>query len=41
MEQLGSKWTDFQEIGYLNVFRESVAKISVPLKCDKNKGSVT
>jgi len=29
MEQLGSHWTDFHEILYLNVFRQSVAKIQV------------
>jgi len=31
MEQLGSHWTDFHEIWYLNAFR----------KCDKNNGCVT
>jgi len=27
MEQLGSYWTDFHEILYLNIFRKSVEKI--------------
>ena len=31
MEQLGSHWTDFREILYLNIFRKSVAKIQVSL----------
>jgi hypothetical protein len=37
MEQLGSHWTDFCEIWYLNIFRKSVYKIRVSLKSDKNK----
>jgi hypothetical protein len=35
MEQLGSHWTDFYEIYYLNVFRSTVDKFQVPLKSDK------
>ena len=34
MEQLGSLWTDFHEI-WFGVFRKSVEKIHVWLKCDK------
>ena len=36
MEQLGSHWTDFNEIWYLRIFRKSVKKIQVSLKSDKN-----
>jgi hypothetical protein len=32
MKQLGSHWTDFQEIGYLMIFRKSVDKIQVFIK---------
>jgi hypothetical protein len=35
-EQLASHWTDFHEIWYLSIFRESVEKIQVSLKPDKN-----
>jgi hypothetical protein len=38
MEQLGSHWTDFDETWYLSFFRESVEKIQVSLKSDKNSG---
>jgi len=41
MEQLGSYWTDFYEIWYLNIFRIYVDKIKVLLKCDKSKGYFT
>jgi hypothetical protein len=34
MEQLGSHYTDFHEILYLNVLRKSVEKIQVSLKSD-------
>jgi hypothetical protein len=37
-EQLGSHWTDFHEILYLNISRKSVDKIQVSLKSDKNNG---
>ena len=37
MEQLGSHWTDFNEIWYLRIFRNSIIKIQVLLKSDKNK----
>jgi len=37
-EQLGSNWTDFREISYLNIFRKSVEKIQVSLKSDENNG---
>ena len=36
MEQLGSHWTDFHEIWYLNIFRKTVENFQVPLKSDKN-----
>ena len=29
MEQLGSRWSDFHDIGYLRIFRKSVQKIHV------------
>ena len=32
MEQLGSHYTDFNEISYLTIFRKSVEKIQVSLK---------
>jgi hypothetical protein len=38
MEELGSQWTDFHEIRYLNTFRISVEKIQVLLKSEKNNG---
>jgi hypothetical protein len=38
MEQLGSPWTDFHEVWYLNIFRKSVEKIQILLKYDKNTG---
>jgi hypothetical protein len=37
MEQLGSHWTDFDEILYLSTFRNAVQKIQVALKSDKIK----
>ena len=41
MEQLGSHLTDFDKTWYLRVFRESVEKIQVSLKSDKNNGHFT
>jgi len=43
MEQIGSNWTDFQDIlySYMNVFRKSVKKIKVSLKPDNNTGYFT
>ena len=41
MEQLGSHWTDYLEIGCLNIFSKSVEKILVLLKSDQNKGYFT
>jgi hypothetical protein len=38
MEQLASRWTDFYEIQYLNIFGKPVEKIKVELKSDKNNG---
>jgi hypothetical protein len=40
-EHLGSHWTDFHEIWYLSNFRNSVQKIQVSLKSDKNNGYFT
>ena len=37
MEQLGSQYTDFDDISYLRIFRKSVEKIQVSLKSDNNK----
>ena len=36
MEQLASHWADFHEILYFRIFRNSVEKILVSLKSDKN-----
>ena len=41
MEQLSSHWTDFHEILYLRIFRNSVEKIDVLLKSDKNNRYLT
>jgi len=41
MEQLGSHWTNFHEILYLSIFRNSVMKIQVTLKYDRNNGYFT
>jgi len=41
MEKLGSQWTDFHEILYLNIFRKYVEEIQAPLKADKNNGHFT
>ena len=35
-EQLGIRWTDFRQIRYLSIFRESVHRIHVSLKQDTN-----
>ena len=40
-EQLGSHWTDFDEIWYLRLFRKSVGKIHASLKSDENNGYFT
>jgi hypothetical protein len=40
-EQLGSHWTDFYQIWYLNIFRKSVEKVQVWLKSNKNNGYFT
>jgi len=37
MEQLDSHWTDFHKIWYLRIFWNSVEKIQVLLKSEKNK----
>ena len=36
IEQLGSHWTDFHEIGQLNIFQKSTEKIQVPLKSEQS-----
>jgi hypothetical protein len=41
MEQIGSHWTDFHEIWYLNIFRKTVEKIQILLKSDTNNGFCT
>jgi hypothetical protein len=41
MEQLGSHWTDFNEILYARIFPKSVEKIGVLLKSDKYNGRFT
>ena len=41
LEQLGSHWTDFHEIWYLNIFRKSVEQIPSFIKSDKNNRHVT
>jgi hypothetical protein len=41
IEQLGSHWTDFQEISYPSIFfRKYVLKIQDPLKSDNNNGTL-
>ena len=37
--KLGSHWTDFHEILYLNIFRKYFEKIQVSLKSDTNDGT--
>jgi hypothetical protein len=39
-EQLGSPWTDFNEVWYLRLFQKSVEKIQVTLQLDKNNGNL-
>jgi hypothetical protein len=41
MENLGSHWTDFHEIWYYSIFRNSVQKIQISFKLDKNNGYFT
>ena len=41
MKQLCSNWTNFHEICYMNTFRNSVQKIQVSLKSDKDEGCFT
>jgi len=41
MGQLGSHWTDFHKIWYLNIFKNSFTKIKVLLKSDKLNGHFT
>jgi hypothetical protein len=41
MKQLGSHWIDFREILYLSILLNSVDKIQVSLKPDKNNGYFT
>jgi len=37
MEQVGSLWTDFHEVLYMDIFRKSVEKIQLSLKADKKQ----
>ena len=37
--ELRSHWTDFREVLYLSIFRQSVEKIPVSLKSDKTAGT--
>jgi hypothetical protein len=39
--ELGFHWTDFHEVWYFRIFRTSVEKIEVSLKCDKNNAYFT
>jgi hypothetical protein len=39
--QLCSRWTNFHEIWYLSIFRNTVEKIQVSIKPDKNNGYFT
>jgi hypothetical protein len=39
VEQLGSDWTDFCEILYLNIIRKFVEKFPVSLQRDHNNGT--
>jgi len=41
MEQLGSNWTDFHDTWYSSTFRQSVVKLQVSSKSDKNGGYFT
>jgi hypothetical protein len=36
MEQLSSRWMDFHEIWYLNIFRKFVEEVQISLKSDEN-----
>jgi hypothetical protein len=38
LEQLGSHWTDFHEILYMSILRQSVENTQISLKFDKNNG---
>ena len=40
MNQLVFHWTDFHKIRHLSIFRKSVDKFEVSLKCDMNSGTV-
>jgi len=41
MKQIGTHWTNFDEIRYLSIFGRSIEKIQASLKCRKNKGHLT
>jgi len=41
VEKLSSHWTDFHEIRYLSIFRETAEKIQVSLKSNKSNGYMT
>jgi len=36
MKQLGSRWTDFNEIWHLSNFRKTIEKIQILLMSEKN-----
>jgi len=38
MQQLDSKWTDFREIWFLDIYPKYVGKIQVSLKSDEKNG---
>jgi hypothetical protein len=38
MGQLGSHWTEYHKIRYMQIFRKSILKIQVLLKSEKNNG---
>jgi len=40
MEQLGCHWKEFHEFWHLNIFGKSFKKNQVPLKVDKNMGTL-
>ena len=40
MEQLDSRWTNLHKIWYFSIFRNSVEKIQISSKSDKNNGTL-
>jgi len=41
MKQFGLHWTDFRDIGHMNIFRNPTEEIQVSLKFDKDTGYFT